>query len=151
MKELDEIMLHAGVKGMKWGVVKTRAVKSIKGHIKKSNAKSRVKDEKFHEKKKNNKKYKKVYNANLKAAKGNHKKAIARTRSAYVQRKRVMALTVTAKTLPAAVTTGKIIVAASKAYAKSPQGIRKGKNIVNAMKGNPLRYVDGAAMRNVVN
>lgn len=151
MRELDDILEHAGVKGMKWGVVKTRAVNGIKTHIKKSNAKSRVKDEKFHEKKKNNKAYKKVYNSNLKKSKGNHKTAIAKTRKQYNQKKRILAMTVTAKTLPAAVTTGKIIVAASKAYAKSPQGIRKGKNIVNAMKGNPLRYVDGAAMRNVVN
>jgi uncharacterized protein (UPF0303 family) len=40
--------------------------------------------------------------------------------------------------------------AAGKA-ARNPENIRRAKNVVQALKRSPIRYVDGSKMKNVIN
>lgn len=142
MHELDEFIQHAGVKGMKWGVRKK--ITQVSKKIDESN--QRLHDKKMSK----SKKYQKTYAKHLKKTKGDAAKAqnlsVDKHRAKQLKRvERAIKLT------PAAVAAGKIIVSGVRSAATSPQAIRAGKNIVQAMKGSPLRYVDGASMKNVIN
>lgn len=145
MEELEEYLQHHGVKGMKWGVIRSK----VKGAYTKSHEKSRARRNATVDRKHNAnmrmKSYSKAYNKSM-AKNGNHHKSIAIARQS-VGRKKVAALAAIVYGVPAA---GKI---AGEVYrtATHPSTIRLGKNIVQSMKNSPLRYVDGAKMKNVIN
>jgi len=149
MNELDEILQHAGVKGMKWGVRKKVAT-VVKNHMKKRKARAKAVLDRYHEKNKNKSSYKKAYNRNLKRTKGNHHRAVAATRAPRVRAQRAIALHLAVHTAPLAIHTGMKIANKARDFAADPDNIRRGKNIIQAMKRSPIRYVDGSKMKNVV-
>lgn len=138
---VEEILQHAGIKGMKWGIRK-KIQKAGRGLGRKLSANRKAKIEKqhkYHEKNKNKKSYSRKYNLNLKLSKGNHNKAVALTVSqarSSRNTKIILATIVAAK--------------AAKIVASRPESVRMGKNIVQAFKGSPLRYVNGSKFKNVI-
>lgn len=144
MNELDEILKHAGVKGMKWGVRKTvaKAGKAVNRSLNKRRAKSLANVTTKHEKYMSNKKYSKDYNSALKRT---GSKATAMRTAQYLRRNR-------RETMSRAVL-GVSLAGASKAYkfATKPETIRAGKNVVQTLKKSPVRYVDGSTFTNVIN
>lgn len=144
-QELDDILLHFGKKGMKWGVRK-----AIKGHVKKRKAKQKATLDKYHEKKKGKKTYTRMYNKNFKKTKGNHYKSVRNTRNVIRARNRSAAIKIVAATAPIAIKHGSVIVKSMHGMATSPQAVRTGKNIIQAAKRSPIRYVDGRKMTNVI-
>lgn len=146
MEELEEYLQHHGVKGMKWGVIRSKVKGAYaKSHQSRENRKKAAINQKHDLNMKISKSYGKAYNKSM-AKNGNHYKSIAVARQA-VGRRKVAAMAAIIYGVPAA---GKV---AGKAYrtATNPSTIRLGKNIVQAMKNSPLRYVDGAKMKNVIN
>jgi hypothetical protein len=161
--ELEDILLHLlgdedtlehhGVKGMKWGHHK-KAVAKIKSIAKEHRAKQNKRALEAHDKlvEKNHKAYKKLYEHNSKRYKthlGAAKKSLRQLRD--IQRSKVQ--TAVGVGLMAAPHVAPHVAKAAKAVAKAatkPENIRRAKNVVQAVKNSPIRYVDGKAMKNVV-
>jgi hypothetical protein len=144
----EDTIQHHGVKGMHWGVRK-KVQKMVKAHRVKQNKK--VLDR--HEKHKDKKTYKKLYEGNSKRY-ATHLAAARKTQQqvAEINRQRVK-LAATAALLVAphvAPHIAKATNAASK-VASNPDNIRKAKNVAQALKRSPIRYVDGKKMKNVIN
>lgn len=147
--EDEETLLHFGVKGMHWGVRK-KVSKMVKNHRAKRN--KRVLD--AHEKlNKKNKTYKKLYAHNSKR----YKTHLGAARKSLVQlnqiNKQRIGLAITAASLAAPHVLPHVAKGASilgKA-AQNPDNIRKAKNVAQALKRSPIRYVDGKMMKNVIN
>lgn len=144
MQDVDDILKHAGIKGMKWGVRKSvsNAGKAVKGQANKNRAKSRTLVASRHEKYMSNKKYARDYSRSLKRT-GN--KLTAMRTAQHLRRNRNGVIT------RAALSAG--LLGASNAYkfATKPETIRAGRNLVQAAKKSPIRYVDGSTLSNVIN
>jgi hypothetical protein len=146
--EDEETLQHHGVKGMHWGAHK-RIQKIVKAHRAKQNQK--VLD--YHEKNKAKKTYKRLYDMNSKRFKTHlaaAKKTQQQIRAIQVQRAKMV---VGAAGLAAPHLAPHIVKAANAVNkaAHNPDNIRKAKNVVQALKKSPIRYVDGSKMKNVVN
>jgi hypothetical protein len=146
--EDEETLQHHGVKGMHWGVRK-KVQRMVKAHRAKQNKK--VLD--YHEKNKNKKLYKKVYEMHSKRYK-THLAAARKTKDHVQSIHKQRALAATALAVHVAAANSHHIAKGAKAVgkaARNPENIRKAKNVVQAIKRSPIRYVNGAAMKNVVN
>jgi hypothetical protein len=144
----EETIQHHGVKGMHWGV-RGKVQKAVKAHRAKQN--QRVLD--YHEKNKGKKAYKKLYSHNSKRYKS-HLAAARKTREqvAAIHRQRAVIATKLAVGLVAANRHGIAKgVNSAKNAVKNPDNIRKAKNVAQALKRSPIRYVDGSKMKNVIN
>jgi hypothetical protein len=148
MYELDDVIKHYGKKGMKWGVRK-KVTKAIKGHITKRNKKEKAKLEKYHEKKKNSARYKKLYN------KTNSKKShLARVREVRNYEKTlntVIAANIGIHAGPAIAAGGAIVARKAHKIVTDPENIRRGKNLILAMKREKYRYANASKFKNGVN
>ena len=138
-EQLSELQ-HAGVKGMKWGVRKKVAAK-VGTFVKERKAKKEAKINDYHEKNKG----KKLYGMMYRSHKYSTKDPLERKRLAMMDTRQTKAGLASAG-VKAAI--GVSLVAAR--AATRPENIRKAKNLVQAMKGSPIRYVDGKTMTNVV-
>lgn len=150
------IIEHAGVKGMKWGVRKAgKAVASVAraavNQRVKTIRKRQAKLDAYHDSNKKNKSYKADYNLFKNMHKGNerqrHYKAIKTTRTVRRQFKAILATSVG---LAVTSGSGKAVIQKMSKVATSPEAARLGKNIIQAAKRSPVRYVDGSTMKNVV-
>lgn len=149
----DDTLQHHGVKGMHWGVHKGKIKAAIKNHVTKVRQKQNKRVLAYHEKNMNKsktytrlyKKHAKVYKTHLGAA----QKAVQQ--HLEIKRARVK-LGVHAAVLASPMLAKGAKVAANAAHkaATNPDNIRKAKNVVQAMKRSPIRYVDGKKMTNVV-
>lgn len=147
--DLEDILLHYGVKGMKWGVVRSKIQKTVKARRAKQNKKVLER----HEKLKNNKTYKKLHAQNSKRYKTELGAARQSQRQlAEIRRnKTALALAVATK---ATILSAPLILKGMDSVAdaaRNPDNIRRAKNVVQAMKRSPIRYVDGKKMKNVIN
>jgi hypothetical protein len=145
----EEFLTHYGVKGMKWGVVRSKIRKVVKARRAKQN--KQVLDR--HEKNKDKKTYKKLYSQNSKRYKS-HLGAARKTQEQLADRNRkkvALALSVGTRVAIAASPQIKRATNAAANAARNPDNIRKAKNVVQAMKRSPIRYVDGKKMTNVIN
>lgn len=146
--EFEDTLQHHGVKGMHWGVRK-KVQKAVKAHRAKQN--KRVLD--YHEKHKGKKLYGKLYAQNSKRYKSHL--AAARKSREQVFAVRAQQAKVAAIVGVAVASQNKHHIAkASKVLGKvaqNPDNIRKAKNVVQALKRSPIRYVDGKKMKNVIN
>jgi hypothetical protein len=131
--EDEETLQHHGVKGMHWGVHK-KVKQMVKNHRAKQNKRVLEAHDKLH---KRNKTYKKLYEQNSKR----YKTHLTAARKAQVQLKAIQRSKV--QMAEAAKVVGKA--------ASNPDNIRKAKNVAQALKRSPIRYVNGAAMKNVIN
>lgn len=147
--ELD-VLQHAGVKGMKWGVIRKKIQTAGRAHNRKRSEKIKAANAKFHEKRKNKPRYKRIYNAQLKRNKGNHEKTVSQIRSATARTNRTLLINGAIAASPFIKAAGKTVVRKAAKMASDPANIRRGKNIIQAIKRSPIRYVDGKAMTNVV-
>jgi hypothetical protein len=146
--EDEETLQHHGVKGMHWGTRK-RIQQVVKAHRAKQNQK--VLD--YHEKNKAKKTYKRLYDMNAKRFKthlGAAKKTQQQIKAIQIQRARMVIGAAGLAAPHLAPHVAKAANAVNKA-AHNPDNIRKAKNVVQALKRSPLRYVDGSKMKNVVN
>jgi hypothetical protein len=147
--EDEETLQHHGVKGMHWGIHK-KVKQMVKNHRAKQNKRVLEAHDKLH---KRNKTYKKLYEQNSKR----YKTHLTAARKAQVQLKAIqrskVQMAVGAGLMLAphlAPHVGKAAKVVGKA-ASNPDNIRKAKNVAQALKRSPIRYVNGAAMKNVVN
>jgi hypothetical protein len=152
---LDDSLQHYGVKGMKWGVIRNKVQKSVKAHVKKRNAKERATLDKYHEKRINkSKSYKQAYNRRTKGEKGKtparHYAAVRSIKAQNDKVKRAVILKTAALAAPLVMDKGRKLASKASDFASNPDNIRKGKNIIQAIKRSPIRYVDGKKMTNVV-
>lgn len=147
--EDEETLQHHGVKGMHWGVRK-KVQKMVKNRRAKQNKRVLDSHEKLNTK---NKTYKKLYAYNSKR----YKTHLAAARKSQIQlgqlRKQKVGLAISVAGLAAphlAPHIAKATNAAAKA-ARNPENIRRAKNVVQTLKRSSIRYVDGKAMKNVIN
>ena len=168
MDKLDDTLQHYGVKGMKWGVRRSKeqlskARKKVGDHFR---ARARKKNErlkkiadKYHEKNKGKRTYKKHYQRNLqkfekRGYKSAHHEAVLQTRREVRAAKRAIVYSVTSIAAPAVAS---LAVGGMKTAGKlyrntvTPENIRRGKNVIQAMKNSPIRYVDSKMMKNIIN
>lgn len=147
-KEINDILQHHGTKGMHWGVRK-RIQAVVKAHRARQNKQILA----YHDKHKNKKLYKRLYQIQSKR----HKTHLAAARKAQQQVKAIQ--TQRAKLAMGAATMAAPVIATHLAKGAqavnkavhNPDNIRRGKNLVQAIKRSPIRYVDGSKMKNVVN
>lgn len=159
----DEILQHFGVKGMHWGkrlkargAARKERIKSdadtVRRRKKGEITRTQAKDEKwqsFHKEQSNNKHYKKEYDR-LKAKGIDDKKAMrAAYQVAQTRKKANIQLAVTATVVGLKFANAGVKI--GKEAANNPDNIRKAKNVAQALKRSPVRYVDGSKMKNVIN
>jgi hypothetical protein len=84
--ELDEILKHAGVKGMKWGHHKDQIKGAMKSYAQKRVAKQKAVLDEFHSKTKSDKVYMHFYKGNLQRT-NNHYKAVKAAKQELVKRR----------------------------------------------------------------
>ena len=159
---------HYGVKGMKWGVRKARdVVRTQKAkhaeRVKKYDANVKAKAEAHYEKNKNKRSYKRMHASNLKELERKHKNNPSKDVKtlAKIQTRREFREIKTRKAIAGALIVSQLVQAdilygenrTGKFVNKmmSPDNIRSGKNIMQAAKRSPVRYVDGKKIKNVVN
>lgn len=156
MNELEELLQHHGVKGMKWGVRRavSSAGKALNRNMNKRRAREDASAERYHEKKKNSKVYKLNYNYHKKRAKGTpeqkHKAAVRAVRRDSFNKAVMVGMALTPAASKSAQVAGKAFARGVYKAATSPEAVRAGKNIINAVKRSPVRVVDGKSMKNVV-
>jgi len=134
---------------MHWGVRK-KLGKMVKEHRAKQNKKMLESHDKLVKK---NKTYKKLYAHNSKRYKthlGAVQKSHMQLRQIHKQRVHLAASAAILAAPHLAPHIAKGVNAAQKA-AQNPDNIRKAKNVVEAIKRSPIRYVDGKKMKNVIN
>lgn len=168
MNELDEVIQHFGVKGMKWGVKRaksqlSKAGKGVRNHLR---AKAKKKNDrlikiadKYHEKNKNKRIYKRQYERNLKRFekrgkyKDPHRRAVLQTRRDVANAKRAILYSLTPIAAPV-VAKGTVVGLkyAGAAYRKTmtPSNVIAGKNILQAMKNSPVRYADVSKYKDII-
>lgn len=149
-ENLDDILLHFGVKGMKWGVVRSKIQKAGRAYNRKQSDKRKAANAKYHEKRKSRPSYKAAYKTQLKRTKGDHEKAVTILRTQNAKQKRALIGMTLVQTSPFLIKNGKKLARKAAKAAANPENIRRGKNIVQALKRSPIRYVDGKTMTNVV-
>lgn len=125
MDDLEQLLLQSGIKGMKWGV--------------RHEKRRKIANEKIHNRNKDRKLYKKLYNKNLEKTKGNHDAAVTKTRKDIIKRRN------------AAILATVVTIKVAQAAAKNPEVIRFGKNIVLSLKNSPVRHVDGRRFKDAIN
>jgi hypothetical protein len=143
--ELDDIIKHYGVKGMKWGK-RTKSEKS-------GNKTKERKIDEYHNKNSKRAVYSKLYNTNVKRGKSHHKAASLAKKQIRVANTvmAAYAMSVYAPGITRGITNiGKATVREAYKAATSPGAIRVGKNIVQAAKRSPIRYADASKFKNVV-
>lgn len=148
--EDEETLQHHGVKGMHWGQHK-KVKQMIKNHQAKQNKRVLEAHDKLMEK--NHKTYKKLYEHHSKRYK-THLGAAKKSMRDLKQIQRSKAQAVAGAALLAAPHLAPHIGKAARAVGKAaqdPANIRRAKNVVQAIKNSPIRYVDGKAMKNVIN
>ena len=153
--DLDEIIEHYGVKGMKWGVRKKvgNAVEKTTIAIGKKIKKSRDKKDAYHDKKmKSSKTYKLVYEGTPPTvSKGRDRKRQKAARATYRGLQLNVATMVVGGTLAVAGSkNGQKAIKSASNFVVSGQAQKIGKNVLNTVIGNPLRYVNAENMKNVV-
>lgn len=156
---MNDHLQHHGVKGMKWGVRRARkalssAGKSTAKALNKARDKHRSKVDAYHEKNKNKTMYKLSYNHHKRSAKGKtaedkHRWAV-RSARAEAKMNKALLTSAAATGLMTSKTVRNTVYGLAK-KATSPEAVRLGKNIVQAAKRSPVRYVDGKTLKNVVN
>lgn len=149
---LEDILQHHGVKGMKWGKYTAKVKNAVKSHVKAHRAKQNQKVLDHHEKNKEKKTYKKLYEHNSKRYK-THLQAARKTREQVAAINKQRAIIATKIAVGVAGAQRHNIAKAAKVVSKAatnPDNIRRAKNVVQAVKRSPIRYVDGKAMKNVV-
>lgn len=147
--EDEETLQHHGVKGMHWGVRK-KVQKMVKEHRAKQNKRLLESHDKLVKK---NKTYKKLYAHNSKRYK-THLGAVQKAHMQLGQLRRQRAhLIGTAAVLAAPHLLPHVAKATNAAAnaARNPENIRKAKNVAQALKRSPIRYVNGKEMKNVIN
>lgn len=161
MSELEEVLQHHGVKGMKWGVRKL--TDTINKRTTKRIARLKEGADKYHEKNKNKRVYKKLYSRNLKKFEKRYAnkpgkdadmmaKLAAREHIRKVKLGKINAgITLASYAAVADSTMGRNYTGRLLKKVTSPEAIRAGKNVINAIKRSPVRNVDGASFTNVVN
>lgn len=190
--DLDDIIEHYGVKGMKWGVrkagksymdasrkheAKTKARREsqnakLKAHkerereyaktvtknalqkVGKMNARRAEKQDAYHDKKmKSSKVYKSIYDSTPKYHSVNGRDRV-RQRAANAQYRGLqanVAMMAVGGTMAAASSKkGQKIIKSTSNFVSSGQAQKIGKNVLNTVMGNPLRYVNAENMKNVV-
>lgn len=153
MYELDDIVQHYGVKGMRWGVRRTKAQlqKAAKGHIKRRNAKERKKLDDYHEKKMaKNDGYVRAYKHLREKKNTKHYAAVRKIRDGAIAQRNNLLGQAAVIASPFIMNRGAIAAKQLYNFSTDPVNVRRGKNIVQAVKRSPLRYVDGKTMTNVV-
>ena len=156
MHELDEFLQHHGVKGMKWGVRRavSSAGKALNRNMNKRRARETESLGRYHEKRKNSKVYKLNYNYHKKRAKGTpeqkHMRAVANVRRESFNKKVMLGMALTPAASKSVQIAGKALVKGVAKVATSPEAIRAGKNVINAIKRSPVRVVDGKTLKNVI-
>lgn len=156
---------HFGVKGMKWGVRKeyepVSARKLAKSTLQKvgkalgeRNARRTKKQDAFHDKKmKSSKMYKAMYETTPKyrSVKGRDRIRQQSAKAQYRSLQLNVAAMVVGGTLTAASSKkGQKAITAVSDFVITGQAQKIGKNVLNSVTGNPLRYVNAANMKNVV-
>jgi hypothetical protein len=145
--ELEDILQHHGVKGMHWG-----ARKRIQAVVKAHRARQNQKILDYHEKNKNKKLYKRLYNFNSRRY-ASHLAAARKTKEQVHRVHKQRATLATAVAIHVAAANYHHLAKGAKVIGKAaqnPDNIRRAKNVVQAIKRSPIRYVDGKAMKNVV-
>ncbi len=145
MDKLDEALQHYGIKGMRWGVSRTKS--QIRAS--KMSKKEKAALDKYHESRKNKTSYQKAYKNQFKKTK-NHYEAVKQV-SKHQTVKTVMGARAAIMMSPLLLDQGAKIYRGIKHATMNPDNIRKGKNVIQAIKRSPIRYVDGSKMKNVVN
>lgn len=152
---------HHGVKGMKWGVRKAKTsntksnLQKVGKSLGKRNARKAAKRDAYHDKKmKSSKVYKALYESTPKTSSVKGRDRI-RQKSAKAQYRSLqlnVATMVVGGALAAAGSTknGQRAIKASSDFVITGQSQKIGKNVLNTVTGNPLRYVNAANMKNVV-
>lgn len=148
MHELDHALQHYGVKGMKWGVRRTKEQlsKSAKSGVQTYKKKRKESLDKYHDKKRNKKRYIRDYEKHFKKT-NDHYKSVSRARGTATNRNIKRGVVAT----PAVLYTGLVAARTFHLLTTDPEAVMAGKNIVQAFKDSPIRYVDGAKMTNVIN
>lgn len=156
----EDILQHYGKKGMKWGVRKRiqetgrNINRSLNERRAKKNAKLKERLNAYHDKRKGEKKYQSQYNQAIRRYKDKdkgHLRAVARVRQATTQN-RVNNLALTAAILsPTLIGLGNMATSSARKFATNPENIRRGKNIILAMKRSKFRYADAAKFTRGVN
>lgn len=138
---------------MKWGV-RQKIANTVKARQRKVNKRYNEVADKYHEKNKNKKVYKKHYQRNLKIARGNHRRAVMNTRSEIRNVKMAIAFSVAsiASSKNARIGAAGLASLSGVAYRKvaSPENIRRGKNVILAMKKSPVRYADVSKYKDII-
>lgn len=158
VKMTTDILQHHGVKGMKWGVKKARNAvsttsKSALKKINKIRENSNAKIDAYHNANKNKRYYKLSYNTYKTHARGNtqqkHRTAVRAARMDTRMSKALLTSAAASAAMTNKTVRDNVYKVARKAT--SPEAVRMGKNIMQAVKRSPIRYVDGKQMKNVVN
>lgn len=165
--ETEDILKHVGVKGMKWGVRKAanNVKTAVRNRTEKKNQRLKQVADRYHEKNQKSKVYSRQYARNLKAMKTRYEKkgvksetihyrAVLKTRKEHMAAKRqllALAIPLAAPVAAKGIVAGQTAVSRMSYKATSPEAVRAGKNLVNAMQRNPVRYVDGSKLKNVIN
>ena len=151
---------HAGVKGMKWGVRKAKTtntkttLQKVGKVLGERNARKAPKRDAYHDKKmKSSKMYKRIYEAtpSIHSVKGRDRIRQQSAKSQYRALQINVAAMVVGGTLAvASAPQGQMAIKAVSNFVISGQSQKIGKNVLNAVTGSPLRYVNAADMKNIV-
>ena len=149
------IVEHYGVKGMKWGVRKKvgKAVEKTTIAVGKQIKKRRDKQDAYHDKRmKSSKAYKLVYEGTLPTvSRGRDRKRQKAARATYRSLQINLASMVVGGALAAASSkNGRKAIKTVSNFVVSGQAQKIGKNVLNTVMGNPLRYVNAENMKNIV-
>lgn len=153
--DLDDVIEHYGVKGMKWGVRKKvgKAVEKTTIAVGKQIKKRRDKQDAYHDKRmKSSKAYKLVYEGTLPTvSRGRDRKRQKAAKATYRGLQANVAMMVVGGALAAASSkNGQRAIKAVSNFVVSGQAQKIGKNVLNTVMGNPLRYVNAENMKNIV-
>lgn len=148
------VLRHHGVKGQKWGVRRKvqKAGLAANRVLNSNRQKSQQKAQALYDKnvrRSNLNPAKYVYASNYVKARNQgqtHDQAVRSTRTALNLSK----VAAVALASPLVAEKGSQIVNKLSREITRPENIRKGKNIIQAIKRSPIRYVNGRAMQNVI-
>lgn len=156
-KIVDKEIEHYGVKGMKWGVRKSTVKSSLQKVGKalgKRNARKAAKQDAYHDQKmKSSKVYKEIYKLtpSYNSVKGRDRLRQKSAKAQYRSLQLNVATMVVGGALAAAGSkNGQKAIKSVSNFVVSGQAQKIGKNVLNTVMGNPLRYVNAENMKNIV-